>query len=492
LTRPKPLLLLAYLNLEGPRSRRDLAELFWRDSKDPMQNLRTALSQINRDAPEAIQTDDKKIWTEVKSDVDELEALLQDHKLEAALELYQGTFLEGFDLDEIGEELEEWVFRHRERVAGQIRDVLLGLAKNEAAKGAYSEAARHAEEAYLLRSAPEPDSELLRRIYTVLRAGENSQADSVAKEAKGYGLTLSLTSKEAKEVLQRTYLQTENVQMMTTQASPKETSAPRATLAQESSESPLGSTSGYAGIERRASLAQPLHPQPIRRRKRWRVVLPLVLSLLALLVVAFIVFRPRSFTVKAGHPADDADVALTEVWFCPDHANLFLSSESEGQATALRFRDIGITKPQPPSRVVIQSAFILFTSSQHLTSVPEGSGFTVRGLFDSSPWIDNRSCETPRTPAGENYVSRVRTQAEVVYRPTSWNITEQYSVNVTSIVQEIVDSPDWTGDGIAFAIDKLPDSTASLKAYSNEGGILLEDLRKQPQFVVTFTTTQQP
>jgi hypothetical protein len=27
-TRPKPLLLLAYLSLEGPRSRRDIAELF--------------------------------------------------------------------------------------------------------------------------------------------------------------------------------------------------------------------------------------------------------------------------------------------------------------------------------------------------------------------------------------------------------------------------------------------------------------------------------
>jgi DNA-binding SARP family transcriptional activator len=67
LTRPKPLLLLAYLNLEGPRSRRDLAELFWRDSKDPMQNLRTALSQINRDAPEAIHTDDKKFGQNSKA-----------------------------------------------------------------------------------------------------------------------------------------------------------------------------------------------------------------------------------------------------------------------------------------------------------------------------------------------------------------------------------------------------------------------------------------
>lgn len=134
LTRPKPLLLLAYLNLEGSRSRRDLAELFWRESKDPMQNLRTALSQINRDAPEAVQTDDKKIWTELKSDHDELQELLERDDFEGVLELYQGPFLEGFALDEIGEELEEWIFQKRERVAGQVRDVLLELAQSEAAK----------------------------------------------------------------------------------------------------------------------------------------------------------------------------------------------------------------------------------------------------------------------------------------------------------------------------------------------------------------------
>ena len=35
LTRPKPLLLLAYLALEEPQSRRDLAHLFWPKSADP-------------------------------------------------------------------------------------------------------------------------------------------------------------------------------------------------------------------------------------------------------------------------------------------------------------------------------------------------------------------------------------------------------------------------------------------------------------------------
>jgi DNA-binding SARP family transcriptional activator len=75
LTRPKPLFLLSYLSLEGPRSRRDVAELFWQSSKDPMQGLRMALLQINKEAPGAIQSDDKKVWTDLKTDVAELRAL---------------------------------------------------------------------------------------------------------------------------------------------------------------------------------------------------------------------------------------------------------------------------------------------------------------------------------------------------------------------------------------------------------------------------------
>jgi hypothetical protein len=112
----------------------------------------------------------------------------------------------------------------------------------------------------------------------------------------------------------------------------------------------------------------------------------------------------------------------------------------------------------------------------------------VRGLFDSSPWLVNAVCEQKHPAAGDHFVSRVRTEAFVSYQPKAWLVTEQYSVDVTDIVQEKVDSPDWTGNGVAFAIDKLETSTADLKAYSNEGGILLEDLSRQPQFVVTFTT----
>jgi hypothetical protein len=478
-TRPKPLLLLAYLSLEGPRSRRDIAELFWQDTKDPMQGLRMALLQLNKEVPEAVQTDEKKVWTELPSDLAELETQLEAGKPDEALTLYQGPFIEGFDLDDVGEELGEWVFQTRERIAGQLREVLLELAGKDAAGGDIGKAASRAEEAYLLRSAPEPEVDVLERIYTLLRANENPQAESVAKEARAYGLELSLSPSEAKKVLK------------SPEPTPVVTAGP--------------TNANPMNLARRATDLKPSQPVIIqeavvtelkargvdlpRRRSSffWPIATLLGLIVLGGLLLAFYGLRERAVPAKAGNTADDADVALDmgDNYFCPDHSNLFLSSKYEGQSTALRFRDVGIPKG---GTVTIKSALILFTASEHIQDVPEGSGFMVRGLFDSSPWLINTVCEQKHPAAGNNFVSRVRTKASVNYQPKNWLITEQYSVDITDIVQEMVNSPDWTGDGVAFAIDKLVASTADLKAYSNEGGILLKDLSRQPQFVVTFTT----
>ena len=49
--RPKPLLLLAYLAVEGAKDRRHLAELFWPDASEPATSLRVALGQLRKGAP---------------------------------------------------------------------------------------------------------------------------------------------------------------------------------------------------------------------------------------------------------------------------------------------------------------------------------------------------------------------------------------------------------------------------------------------------------
>ena len=56
-SRPKPLLLLAYLALEGPKPRRYLAELFYMDTKDPYNGLAQAVKLLRKRAPGAIEAD---------------------------------------------------------------------------------------------------------------------------------------------------------------------------------------------------------------------------------------------------------------------------------------------------------------------------------------------------------------------------------------------------------------------------------------------------
>ena len=129
LTRPKPLLLLSYVTLGGSRARRDLAELFWPESQDPMQSLRVALSHINKEAKGAITSDDKKVWSDLSSDFAQVQSLLNQRNYKEALEAYQGPFLDGFDTSEIGEELEEWIYQTREHLAKEIQRGLSGFSR---------------------------------------------------------------------------------------------------------------------------------------------------------------------------------------------------------------------------------------------------------------------------------------------------------------------------------------------------------------------------
>jgi hypothetical protein len=132
-----------------------------------MQGLRMALAQLNKEAPGAVLTDENKVWTDLSTDVAQFRAALANDYLEEAILHYKGPFLEGFDLSGVGEELEEWIFQTRERLAAQVREAHVLLAERAGTEGDYKQAACQAELAYLLRSAPEPNPKLLERIYVI-------------------------------------------------------------------------------------------------------------------------------------------------------------------------------------------------------------------------------------------------------------------------------------------------------------------------------------
>ncbi|WP_114312075.1 tetratricopeptide repeat protein [Thermus caldifontis] len=114
--RPKPLLLLAYLALQGPKSRRHLAELFWPEAQDALNSLSVALSQLK---PLGVVEGGEVLRAKVSTDLEALRHALREGDLAQAKGLYRGTFLEGVELP-LGEELEEWVWSTRESVALEV------------------------------------------------------------------------------------------------------------------------------------------------------------------------------------------------------------------------------------------------------------------------------------------------------------------------------------------------------------------------------------
>src|SRR5690606_25440758 len=131
LRRPKPLLLLAYLAIEGPKERHHLAELFWPDAQRPLDSLRVALSQLRMAAPGVLHEVSSPgagatVATEVDCDAVDLLGALDASDSVQARELYAGEFLAGFYLKEMGAELEEWVLATREHLASGLQLARIG------------------------------------------------------------------------------------------------------------------------------------------------------------------------------------------------------------------------------------------------------------------------------------------------------------------------------------------------------------------------------
>jgi DNA-binding SARP family transcriptional activator len=91
--RPKPLLLLAYLAVEGAKEKRHLYELFWPDAADQATSLRMALSQIRKVNSDLISSDERTVRTEVESDLATLQNAITERNADKLTEFYKGEFL---------------------------------------------------------------------------------------------------------------------------------------------------------------------------------------------------------------------------------------------------------------------------------------------------------------------------------------------------------------------------------------------------------------
>jgi predicted ATPase len=196
-TRPKPLVLLAYLALECTQQRKHLAELFWQDG-NRMKSLSMAFTLLRQGAGDVVDVDAKQAKLKIPSDVSDLLKALDKSDWESAINLYTGAFLEGVVLEDWSSELEEWVYQTREYLAERVQYALLNLAEDSAKQQDFETTTHFAERAYKLPGLGATEVTHLKRLYTLLCSGNSLLAPEVRKEAESYGIALQLTTEEAR------------------------------------------------------------------------------------------------------------------------------------------------------------------------------------------------------------------------------------------------------------------------------------------------------
>jgi predicted ATPase len=187
--RPKALLLLAYLAVEGPRERRHLRTLFWPKSVDPALSLRALLFELKSISPHLVESDGTRLQLGIPADVTELLTAFSDDP-ESIPARYTGAFLEGLSETDLGVELEEWVYVVREFLARQVRLILLRDADRIAAAGDARAAAVWVQQAWRLPGAPPVDVHELQRMYVLCAAAGHSLSTTLQRVARELGVDL--------------------------------------------------------------------------------------------------------------------------------------------------------------------------------------------------------------------------------------------------------------------------------------------------------------
>ena len=184
-----PLLLLAYISLEGESSRSKVAELFWmhKENSKQLRSLDEALRRLRKGiSPDVVKTVSGTLQTSIRTDVHKLRDAIVKKDYQKALALYKGAFFKGLERYkrlELSNELEEWIFNTREDIHNQIREAMLSTAEAKALQEKFAEASEFAWKAFKLSTeAAYPDPDDFRRIYTLVLAAELSEEAKQVKE----------------------------------------------------------------------------------------------------------------------------------------------------------------------------------------------------------------------------------------------------------------------------------------------------------------------
>ncbi len=163
----KPMLVLAYLALEGRASRRDLAQLLWSNASDPLNSVSAARVTIRDAIKKHLMGDNETLFLQAGfyCDVHVFTKALesQDHEIwQQALELRREVFLEGVRLPEwiegFGAEFEEWFLGKREQLEETHAELNWRLARHYLQQKDFENALQHLEITQATHLPPREDA----------------------------------------------------------------------------------------------------------------------------------------------------------------------------------------------------------------------------------------------------------------------------------------------------------------------------------------------
>ena len=189
-SRAKPLVLLAYLALEGEQSRAFMAQLLWGSAKQPYNSLAQAIDQIKRFVPGAVEANITHVRALVGADAKDFLDAYERSNHKAAIELYKGHFLEGIYISKMSFEVEEWLLGTRELLAKYMQTALISAA-DEALISNPDTAKHWAERAFKLNTHAAPSEGIYHQLHTLLQRSQSVLAENLKKEADELGLELS-------------------------------------------------------------------------------------------------------------------------------------------------------------------------------------------------------------------------------------------------------------------------------------------------------------
>ncbi len=204
LTGAKPLVLLTHLAIEGPQSRRRLAELFWPQAADPLNQLSVTLVRLTRLAPGTFRASATLVEATVGCDALELQSSLDAGDLDRARGLYRGQFLLGVKVRAASTELEEWIEDTKDRLARHLQSRLLACAGELIASGRRSQGTALVRAALKVADSSLLEADDLSLAHDLLTATSDFAAKSVRREVMSLGLARAVDGTEASPRRRRT------------------------------------------------------------------------------------------------------------------------------------------------------------------------------------------------------------------------------------------------------------------------------------------------